>query len=60
MTDAEYERKMHEVDQLLNDPQTPISPDRIWSLLEDLARANPERRRLVRPTGSWGADAGLT
>jgi hypothetical protein len=44
MTDPDYERKMEEVDRLLNDPETPISPDRIWSLLEDLARTNPERR----------------
>jgi hypothetical protein len=44
MTDPDYERKMEEVDRLLNDPETPISPDRIWSLLEDLARANPDRR----------------
>jgi hypothetical protein len=44
MTESEYERKMEEVDRLLNDPATPISPDRIWSLLEDLARAHPECR----------------
>jgi hypothetical protein len=44
MTDPEYERKLEEVDRLLNDPETPISPDRIWSLLEDLARARPEHR----------------
>jgi hypothetical protein len=47
MTDVEYERKMQEIDRLLNDPQTPIDPGRIWSLLEDLARANPEHRQFA-------------
>lgn len=41
MTPSEYERKQDEIDRLLNDPETPMRADRIWSLLEDLARANP-------------------
>jgi hypothetical protein len=32
---------MEEIDRLLNDPKTPIGPERIWSLPEDLAHANP-------------------
>jgi hypothetical protein len=38
MTESEYNRKQDELDRLLNDPGTPMRPDRIWSLLEDLAR----------------------
>jgi hypothetical protein len=38
MTDAEYSRKLDELDQLLNDPDVPIQPDRIWSILADVSR----------------------
>jgi hypothetical protein len=38
MTESEYNRKQAELDRLLNDPGTPMRPDRIWALLEDLAR----------------------
>ncbi len=41
MTDFEYEHKQQEIDRLLNDPETPMVPDRIWALLEELARAAP-------------------
>jgi hypothetical protein len=39
MTDSDFERKQAEIDRLLNDPETPMRPERIWALLEDLARA---------------------
>jgi hypothetical protein len=38
MTDAEYSRKLDELDQLLNDPDVPMQPDRIWSILADVSR----------------------
>jgi len=38
MTDAEYRRKLDELDQLLNDPDVPMQPDRIWSILADVSR----------------------
>ena len=38
MSDAEYTRKIDELDRLLNDPDVPMQPDRIWSLLADVAR----------------------
>ncbi len=41
MTDIEYQRAQEEIDRLLNDPETPMRPDRVWALLEDLARATP-------------------
>jgi hypothetical protein len=37
MTDADYARKLDELDRLLNDPDVPMLPDRIWSLLADVA-----------------------
>lgn len=37
MTEADYARKLDELDRLLNDPDVPMQPDRIWSLLSDLS-----------------------
>lgn len=39
MTDPDFDIKQQEVDRLLNDPDTPMRPDLIWALLEDLARS---------------------
>jgi hypothetical protein len=41
MTDAEYERKLDEVDRILNDPDVPMEPSRIWSLLAEIACREP-------------------
>ena len=38
MTDTEYARKLDELDRLLNDPAVPMEPDRVWSLLSEIAR----------------------
>ncbi|HET6306003.1 MAG TPA: peptide chain release factor 1 [Rhodopila sp.] len=37
MSTAEYRRKLDELDRLLNDPDVPMQPDRVWSLLADVA-----------------------
>lgn len=37
MTEADYTRKLDELDRLLNDPDVPMAPDRVWSLLADIA-----------------------
>jgi len=34
---AETDRRMDELDRLINDPNVPIEPDRVWSLLAELA-----------------------
>lgn len=47
MTDSEFHRKQDELDRLLNDPETPIRPDRIWDLLEDLAKSAREPERIA-------------
>jgi hypothetical protein len=46
MTDAEYHRKLDELDRLLNDPDVPMQPDRIWSLLADVSRPELAAARL--------------
>lgn len=38
MSNSEYARKLDELDRLLNDPDVPMQPDRIWSLLADVSR----------------------
>ncbi|WP_158928212.1 peptide chain release factor 1 [Acidisphaera sp. S103] len=38
MSTAEYCHKLDELERLLNDPDVPMQPDRIWSLLADVAR----------------------
>jgi hypothetical protein len=38
MSETEYERKLDELDRLLNDPEVPMEPGRVWSLLAELSR----------------------
>ena len=38
MTEAEYARKLDELDRLLNDPDLPMQPARVWSLLAEIAQ----------------------
>ena len=40
MTDAEYARKLDELDRLLNDPDVPMEPAKVWSLLAEIAQRN--------------------
>lgn len=37
MSTAEYSRKLDELDRLLNDPDVPMQPDRVWSLLAEVS-----------------------
>ncbi len=37
MTDADYTRKLDELDRLLNDPEVPMEPERVWSLLAEIS-----------------------
>jgi hypothetical protein len=39
MTATDCERAQEEIEQLLNDPETPINPERIWALAEAIAAA---------------------
>jgi len=38
MTETEYARKLEELDRLLNDPDVPMEPARVWSLLAEIAQ----------------------
>ncbi len=37
MNETDYARKLDELDQLLNDPDVPMEPDRVWSLLAEIS-----------------------
>jgi hypothetical protein len=50
MSNADYSRKLDELDRLLNDPDVPMQPDRIWSLLADVSR--PDVASAVQSAGS--------
>jgi hypothetical protein len=38
MVDADYIRKLDELERLLNDPCIPLDPVRIWSLLAEVSK----------------------
>ncbi len=38
MTDDDYEKIIDELDHLLNDVDAPLRPDRVWTLLAEVAR----------------------
>lgn len=38
MSEAEFERRMAELDRLLNDPDVRMDPDRVWALLAEISR----------------------
>ena len=37
MTETDYRGKLDELDRLLNDPDAPLQPQRVWTLLAELA-----------------------
>jgi hypothetical protein len=37
MTDESYERKLAELDDLINDPNLPLCPARIWQLMGEIS-----------------------
>ncbi len=58
MTDSEYARKLDELDRLLNDPDVPMEPAKVWSLLaeiaqRDLSMCHAARKRRLTAARSW-------
>ena len=37
MTDENYERKLAELDELINNPNMPLWPSRIWQLIGEIS-----------------------
>lgn len=45
MPDAETERRMAELDRLLNDPDTRMDAERVWAILAEIKRPPATQRR---------------
>lgn len=43
MSEAEIERRMAELDRLLNDPETRMDAERVWQILAEIKRVVPRR-----------------
>jgi len=37
MTERDFEAKLAELDQLLNDPEVRMDPDRVWAILAEIS-----------------------
>jgi hypothetical protein len=57
MTERDYARKLDELDRLLNDPDVPMQPHRVWALLAEISHHDLAGRE-PRPA-SAAAAAGL-
>jgi hypothetical protein len=53
MTDSDYDRKLDELDRLLNDPDVPMEPQRVWSLLAELSRPDAPGLRTTAQRPEW-------
>jgi hypothetical protein len=42
MTDREFQAKLDELDQLLNDPDIRMDPHRVWTLLAEISAAEAQ------------------
>ena len=49
MTETEYGRKLDELDRLLNDPDVPMEPGKVWSILAEIAPRDRQRVTSARP-----------
>jgi len=38
MSESEMERRMDELDRLLNDPETRMDAERVWAILAEISR----------------------
>jgi len=52
MTETEYAGKLDELDRLLNDPDVPMQPGRVWSLLAEIAQRDLAMARGAPASGA--------
>ena len=50
MDDADYDRKLDELDRLLNDPDSKMEPEKVWSLLAEISRADIAGAPVISPS----------
>ena len=44
MTETDYQHKLDELDRLLNDPDAPLEPAQVWSLLAEVSHHDLDPR----------------
>jgi hypothetical protein len=54
MTQDDYAQKLDELDRLMNDPDEPVQPQRVWSILAELSQ-----RDLAAPHVAGGPIRGI-
>jgi hypothetical protein len=47
MTQQDFERKLDELDRLLNDPDVRLEPSRVWSLLAEVSQHDRARYQMA-------------
>ena len=57
MTETDYTRKLDELDRLLNDPDVPMQPGRIWALLAEVADHGTMPDAVLQTAGVEGLSA---
>ncbi len=55
MTATDYDRKLDEFDRLLNDPDAPIVPSRVWTLLAEITQQDISLAAAARAAEARGA-----
>jgi len=58
MTEEDYARHLDELDRLLNDPNVPIEPERIWRLIDELAEHDSQVVAMVAQQRTGAAARG--
>jgi hypothetical protein len=56
MTDESYERKLAELDSLINDPNMPLSPGRIWELMGEISGHFAQLTKMDQETRRFAAE----
>ena len=56
MSDGDYARKLDELERLLNDPDVPMEPGLVWSLLDEISQSGDFGRRDIL-SGASGPQA---
>jgi hypothetical protein len=51
MTDRDYTLKLDELDRLLNDPDSPMDPSKVWTLLAEVSH-HDLKNEAPRPAAS--------
>ena len=54
MDERDYDQKLDELERLLNDPDSRMEPDRVWTLLAEISRQSQAWQDLTPATWQAG------